>query len=73
MTATATEAPIYFVPDLAERFGLTMHKVRFTIDKTGIGRRVGRQRVLFDADLPAFEIALRARGYLPPLASTSGR
>ncbi len=53
--------------DVARRWGDPLWKVRrpFEIDKLPEPARIGRYRIVTEADLPRIEAVLREMGYLP--------
>jgi hypothetical protein len=53
----------YSTLEVAELYGISPWTVRRVIDRLGLGRRVGRNRVVFADDLPKLEIAFRTLGH----------
>jgi hypothetical protein len=53
----------YSTQDVADMFGVSVETSRRIIDKLGLGRRIGGNRVVLTADLEALRIAFRTLGY----------
>jgi len=71
-TATATKTKrAYSAPDLAAHYPVPLDRLRRELDVLeALGRvvtRVGRYRLVWDADLPELEVWLRERGVLPAI------
>ena len=65
--STATAAlEIVSTGDIAERYGVDIQAVRRVLDRIDLGQKIGRYRVVAEADLDTVEVALRAAGYLKP-------
>jgi DNA-binding transcriptional MerR regulator len=59
--------PVYTIGDLAKHFGCQPWQVRRVFERGLLppAQRLGAYRVMFAADLPQVEEALRKCGYLP--------
>jgi hypothetical protein len=48
--------------DLAERYGVGVHRLRLPLERSGLTRRVGRILVVKAEDLPVLDVALATAG-----------
>jgi hypothetical protein len=62
---TATE-DIFTTSDYATRYGVSDWVIRSLVDALGLGRKIGRVRLLTEADCPLLEAGLKARGHAIP-------
>jgi hypothetical protein len=61
----ATE-DIFTTNDYAIRYGVSDWVIRSLVDALGLGRKVGKVRLLTKADCPLLEAGLKARGHAIP-------
>jgi hypothetical protein len=61
------DRPVWSYPDLARRYGLLTYEVLRVVALAGLPDRgrIGNCRVAYAEDLPAFEAALRQKGWHP--------
>ena len=52
--------------EVADRYGLSVWTVRLVIDRLGLDRRFGHNRVVLAEDLPKLEIAFKTLGHAIP-------
>jgi hypothetical protein len=67
--SASTQKGCLSTQEVADGFGLNVWTVRLVVDRLGLDRRVGRNRVVLAADLPKLEIAFRTLGHaIPPFS-----
>lgn len=64
MTTATAGLSIVSTGDISERFGVDGQQVRRVLDRLGIGQKIGRYRVVAEADMDTVELALIAAGFL---------
>jgi hypothetical protein len=62
----SAEGDLFSSRDVADRWGVPLHRAVKVIDRLGLGRRIGRNRAVRVEDLDKIELGLRAAGYLTP-------
>jgi hypothetical protein len=61
------DSPVFTSQDLAERYHVPAWTIRLLIDRLGLGRRLGRWRIITtSADLDKLEAGLQALGHKIP-------
>lgn len=63
MTTATADLDLLSTGEIAEMYGVDPQVVRKVLDRIGLGKRIGRYRVVAAEDVGQVELALRAAGY----------